>query len=214
VRGNRFVSLWHHAEQSARACWIACCLEAGLAVLSLTVAIKLINRPREVVRVGCDGIPALLKIDEPRNSEPDEREIRAFATAFATFYVRRDSYSIVNDFAWCAARMAPELRDKFKAFARGQPGQPSLISKIERLQQRTEVDSSSLEISVDQRVYPWRATVRGVVHVISAAPTAEQRFELELELVRTSREELIEGLLVWPLKTRGMFGQETLDRTS
>ncbi len=34
------------------------------------------------------------------------------------FFTRADSYSVVNDYVWCAARMAPELQQTFKDEAR------------------------------------------------------------------------------------------------
>ena len=164
------------------------------------MAARLLARPREVVRIGCDGIPQVVTINDAVYEEPDEREIRAFATSFASFYARSDSYSIVNDFVWCARRMTPELRDRFKALVKGGAGRPSLIAAIEALKRRTEVQVS--DVAVDKRSYPWHARVRGVQKVVGDADAA-QAFELDLELVHTSRDELIEGLLVWGIEARG-----------
>jgi len=200
MTARRVLAFWQSAEERALFWHRAALFEGLTLVLSLVVSGRLLARPREVVRIGCDGIPQLVTINEAVYSEPDEREIRAFATAFATFYARSDSYSIVNDLVWCAKRMTPELRERFKSLARGTAARPSLVEAIEAQKRRTEVEIS--DVTIDKRSYPWRARVRGLQKVVGA-PEGGQGFELDLDLVRTSRDELIEGLLVFGVTARG-----------
>jgi hypothetical protein len=170
--------------------------------LSLVTTIRVWNRPREVIRIGCDGIPQVVTLDSAAYSEPNEREIRAFATEFAVFYARSDSFSILNDLVWCANRMAPELRERFKRSVRGTAATPGVITVIEKLKRRTQVDPATLEIQADKRPYPWKVSVKGVRQVVGDAGPGES-FELDLELVRASREEHLEGLLVWAIRAKG-----------
>ncbi|MGH9887063.1 MAG: hypothetical protein ACREBE_16175 [bacterium] len=171
-------------------------------VLSLATTIRVWNRPREVIRIGCDGIPQVVTLDNAAYSEPNEREIRGFATEFAVFYARSDSYSVLNDLVWCANRMAPELRERFKRNVRGAPDTPGIIKVIEKLQRRTQIDPATLEIEVDKRPYPWKVKVKGARQIVGDAASGET-FELELDLVRASREERLEGLLVWSIRAKG-----------
>lgn len=199
---SRFVAIWASHEARARL-WFRLFLAAAAAlVLSLVTTLRVWNRPREVVRIGCDGIPQVVTLDNVSYSEPNEREIRAFATEFAVFYARSDSYSILNDLVWCANRMAPELRERFKRSVRGTPETPGLISVIEKLQRRTQIDPATLEIQVDKRPYPWKVNVKGVRQIVGDKTPGES-FELELDLVRASRDEHLEGLLVWAIHAKG-----------
>lgn len=199
---NRFVAIWASHEARARL-WFRLFLlaAAGLAV-SLLTTIRVWNRPRDVIRIGCDGIPQVVRLDNVAYSEPNEREIRAFATEFAVFYARSDSYSILNDLVWCANRMAPELRDRFKRSVRGTAETPGIITVIEKLKRRTQIDPAILDIQVDKGPYPWKVQVKGVRQVVGDAGPGES-FELELNLVRASREEQLEGLLVWGIRAKG-----------
>src|SRR5262249_5258263 len=174
---------------------------AGL-VLSLVTTIRVWNRPREIIRIGCDGIPQVVTLDSAAYSEPNERELRAFATEFAVFYARSDSYSILNDLVWCANRMAPELRERFRRAVRGPATAPGLVSVIEQLKRRTQIDPATLDIQVDKRPYPWKVRVTGVRQVVGDGGPGDT-FELELDLVRASREEHLEGLLVWAIRAKG-----------
>jgi len=199
---SRFVAIWASHEARARI-WFRLFLTAaaGLA-LSLATTLRVWNRPREVIRIGCDGIPQVVTLDNTSYSEPNEREIRAFATEFAVFYARSDSFSILNDMVWCANRMAPELRDQFKRTVRGTQERPGLVTVIEKLQRRTQIDPAALDIVIDKRPYPWRVGVKGVRQVVGETGSGEA-FELDMELVRTSREERVEGLLVWGIRAKG-----------
>jgi hypothetical protein len=199
---SRFIAIWASHEARARL-WFRLFLmaSAGLA-LSLVTTIRVWNRPREVVRIGCDGIPQVVRLDNVAYSEPNEREIRAFATQFAVFYARSDSYSILNDLVWCASRMAPELRERFKRSVRGTPQTPGLVQVIEKLHRRTQIDPANLDIQVDKAAYPWKVQVKGVRQVVGDSGPGET-FELSLELVRASREEQLEGLLVWAIRAKG-----------
>ena len=199
---SRFVAIWASHEARARL-WFRLFLvtSAGL-VLSLVTTIRVWNRPREVVRIGCDGIPQVVTLDNAAYSEPNEREIRAFATEFAVFYARSDSYSVLNDLVWCANRMAPDLRERFKRSVRGTPETQGIVQVIEKLQRRTQVDPATLEIQVDKRPYPWKVNVKGVRQMVGDKGPGEG-FELDLDLVRASRDERLEGLLVWAIHAKG-----------
>jgi hypothetical protein len=199
---SRFVAIWASHEARARL-WFRLFLvtTAGL-VLSLITTIRVWNRPREVVRIGCDGIPQVVTLDNVAYSEPNEREIRAFATEFSVFYARSDSFSVLNDLVWCANRMAPDLRERFKRSVRGTPGTQGIVTVIEKLRRRTQVDPATLEIQVDKRPYPWKVNVKGVRQVVGETGPGEG-FELEFDLVRASRDERLEGLLVWSIRAKG-----------
>ncbi len=199
---RRFVAIWASHEARARL-WFRLFLvaTAGL-LLSLVTTIRVWHRPREVVRIGCDGIPQVVTLDNQAYSEPNEREIRAFATEFAVFYARSDSYSILNDLVWCANRMAPDLRERFKRTVRGSHDKPGLIPVIEKLKRRTQIDPTTLTVEVDKRPYPWKVRVKGIRQTVGET-TAGESFELELDLVRASRDEHVEGLLVWAIRAKG-----------
>ena len=199
---SRFVAIWASHEARAKL-WFRLFLvtTAGL-VLSLITTIRVWNRPREVVRIGCDGIPQVVTLDNAAYSEPNEHEIRAFATEFSVFYARSDSFSILNDLVWCANRMAPDLRERFKRSVRGTPGTQGIVTVIEKLQRRTQVDPATLEIQVDKRPYPWKVTVKGVRQLVGD-PGPGEGFELDFDLVRASRDERLEGLLVWAIRAKG-----------
>ncbi len=199
---SRFVAIWASHEARARV-WFRLFLVATAALLlSLITTIRVWHRPREVVRIGCDGIPQVVALDNQAYSEPNEREIRAFATEFAIFYARSDSFSILNDLVWCANRMAPDLRERFKRAVRGSAERPGLIPVIEKLQRRTQVDPATLTVDVDKRPYPWKVHVKGVRQRVGDNGPGET-FDLDLDLVRTSRDEHIEGLLVWGIRAKG-----------
>jgi hypothetical protein len=194
------MAFWRSAEERAIFWHRLALFEAFAVCLSLVVTGRVLGKPREVIRVGCDGIPQVVTINDTVYSEPDEREIRSFAASFASFYGRADSYSIVNDLVWCAKRMTPELRARFKALVKGRGGRPGLVEAVEALKRRTEVEVS--EVQVDKRSYPWHARVRGVQKVVGESEGG-QGFELDLDLVRTSRDELVEGLLIWGIQAHG-----------
>jgi hypothetical protein len=191
---NRLFALWESYETRARVWfWLFVAASVVLA-LSLLATLRLVGRPREVVRIGCDGIPQVVRIDEQAYSEPDEREIRAFAAQFAVFFARADSYSVVNDYVWCAARMAPELQQAFKGEAQ------KAIAVVETLKRRTEVEASALAVGIDKRPFPWKAAVKGMRRILAVEDGAsrEEAFSLDLELVRTERTlQNPFGLLVW-----------------
>lgn len=200
---SRFVAFWASAEKRALIWFRLAATQAVLLALTLVILGRVLARPREVIRIGCDGIPQVVQIDEAVYSEPAEQEIRAFAATFGMFYARSDSYSVVNDLVFCMRRMTPELRERFKVIARGSRERPGIAAVVESLKRRTQVDPPSLDVKVDKHTYPWRAVVRGRRQVVGEPPDAAQPFELELDLVRTSRDELIEGLLVWGIRAKG-----------
>jgi hypothetical protein len=210
---SRFIAIWASHEARARIWFRLFIVSTAGMVLSLVTTIRVWNRPREVVRIGCDGIPQVVTLDNASYSEPNEREIRAFATEFAVFYARSDSFSILNDMVWCANRMAPELRERFKRTVRGAQDKPGLIQVIEKLQRRTQIDPASLEIQVDKRPYPWKAKVKGVRQLVGDT-SAGEAFELEMDLVRASRDEHVEGLLVWAIQAKGDPVERVLANTA
>ena len=165
-RNSRFVAFWATAEKRARICFWVAAVQTVLLALALFSLIRVLARPREVIRVGCDGIPQLVQINEVVYSEPAEQEIRAFASGGS---------SVVNDLAYCMRRMTPELRERFKALARGSRERPGLVSVIESLKRRTQIDPGSLEVKVDKRSYPWRAVVKGARQVVGQPPEGASR---------------------------------------
>lgn len=190
---NLFTALWkRHAQHAAT--WRALCLgQAVVTVLSLGLVHTLLHRPREVVRVGCDGIPQLVRLDPRQYSEPNEHEIQAFVRLWAVAYARNDSWSAVHDAVYVARYMLPELRETYRRRMKGTPGHPGLLAQLEAVQRRTEIDPNRLEVRVDTRPYPWVAEVQGVRKVVGGDA---QPFGLIVKLVRAPREEIIEGLLV------------------
>jgi hypothetical protein len=98
--------------------------------------------------------------------------------------------------------MAPDLRERFKRSVRGTPGTQGIVTVIEKLRRRTQVDPATLEIQVDKRPYPWKVNVKGVRQVVGETGPGEG-FELDFDLVRASRDERLEGLLVWAIRAKG-----------
>src|SRR5262245_4006923 len=194
---NRLFALWESHEARARV-WFWLFASAGvLLALSMLATLRLLGRPREVVRIGCDGIPQVVRIDEEAYSEPDEREIRAFAAQFAVFFARADSFSVVNDYVWCAARMAPELQQAFKGEAR------QAIAVVEALKRRTEIVPATLSVEINKRAFPWQAAVKGTRRILAVEDAAAQdeALSLDLELVRADRTlQNPFGLLVWRVR--------------
>ncbi len=203
VNQSRFVAFWAAHERRAQVYGRLLSVTLVLLGLSLVNTYRAWSQPREVVRIGCDGIPQLVRINEEVYSEPDEREIRAFASMFTVMYARADSHSVVNDFLFCMSKMTPELRDRFRPQVRGTPERPGAVQVVEGLGRRTQVDPGTLEIAIDKKVYPWRVTVKGVRQIVGAGPEGDEKFELSLELVRASRNQVLEGLLVYAIHAKG-----------
>jgi hypothetical protein len=201
--GSRFIAIWASHEARARLWSRLFFVAVACLLLSLVTTIRVWTRPREVVRIGCDGIPQVVTLDNAAYSEPNEREIRAFATQFAVFYARSDSFSILNDLVWCANRMAPDLRERFKKTVRGSAETPGLVPVIEKLKRRTQIDPTALEIVVDKKPYPWKVQVKGLRQVVGETSAPGEAFELDIDLVRASRDEHLEGLLVWGIRAKG-----------
>lgn len=192
---NRMMAVWASADTRARVWFTVACV-TGLALFaSLWTTIHLLNRPREVVRVGCDGVPQLVTITGAYD-EPNDAEIRAFVTAFAIQYGRMDSFSVMNDVVFCAQNLVPELRETFRVTGR------QLIATLEPLRRRTHVDPARVEIELDKTRYPVTARVKGVRQVLGNRPE-EQPFQFTLELVRASRREVLTGLLVYRIHADG-----------
>jgi hypothetical protein len=194
VADNLFTALWkRHAQHAAT--WRALCLgQAVITVLALVLAFTLLHRPREVVRIGCDGIPQLVRLDVQQYAEPNEREIQAFVRTWAVAYARADSFSAVNDAVYVSRYMVPELREAYRRHMRGTAGQPGLLAQLEAVKRRTEIDPNDLEVRVDTHQYPWAVEVHGERRIVGAADV--QRFALVVKLVRAPREQVLEGMLV------------------
>ena len=203
VSNNRFVAFWAAHERRAQVYGRLLTASLVLLAVSLVNTYRAWNQPREVVRIGCDGIPQLVRINDDVYSEPDEREIRAFAARFAVRVARADSFSVVNDYLDVLPLMVPELRQRFRREARGSADQPGAVQVVQSLKRRTQVDPATLEVSVDKRPYPWRVVVHGVRQVVGQGVAANEKFEVHLELVRASRNEIVEGLLVHGMRTKG-----------
>ena len=76
------------------------------------------------------------------------------------------------------------------------------MTVIEKLQRRRQIDPATLEIQVDKRPYPWKMNVKGLRQLVGDKGPGEG-FELDMDVVRTSRDEYLEGLLVWALRAKG-----------
>ena len=94
------------------------------------------------------------------------------------------------------------LRERFKRIVRGTSEGPGVVKVIEKLRRRTQIDPATLDIQVDKRPYPWKVKVKGTRQIVGESGPGES-FELELDLVRASREENLEGLLVWSIRAKG-----------
>lgn len=207
---NRAVAFWVGQERRARLYgWIAACM-TGINVVAQVNLYRQAHREREVVRIGCDGIPQLVRVNDEVYAEPDEREIRAFAAEFTVFFMRGDSFSAVNDAAWCARRMTPELAEAYKTAMRGSRERPGAISVLESLKRRTQIDAGALQIAIDKKSYPWRVNVKGARQIVGTADAVSQPFEIDLELLRASRNEVIQGLIVAGVRPRGETSQAAI----
>ena len=206
VGDNRFIAIWASHEARERL-WRRLCITSALLLgMSLLGNLVLVRRPLAVVRVDPSGVPELIQLryDDPSQTDPSEREIRAFAASFAVFLMRGDSFSVRHDWAYVSGSMSPRLYRAFQAQAIGTPQTPGAVALIEGLRQRTDVPVESLEIEVDKKPYPWRARVKGKRVIVGTDTPVEQPFEVELELLRTQRRpESLEGLVVWDLHTKG-----------
>jgi hypothetical protein len=202
VAASRFHAFWATYETRARI-WFRLFLgTAILLALSLVTTIRAWNRPREVIRIGCDGLPALVRLEETY-SEPHDIEIEAFARRFVELYARGDSYSIANDFAACQRYMRPELREAFRRQARGTPERAGAIALIEALKRRTQIDPRAMTVAIDKKPWPWLVRVEGVRQIVGEGAESNQAFAVELEIVRADRREILEGLLVYGIRSRG-----------
>lgn len=208
AQSSRFIDFWRAADRRGQLWFWVGMVSSTALVLSLITTIRLLNKPREVIRISCDGIPTLVSINERVYTEPNEIEIRAFVSRFAVLFARADSYSVVNDYVEVARMMAPKLRERFVAEARGgKDGRAGAIAVIEGLERRCQIALDTLELEIDKRSYPWVVQVRGHRQVVGEKDT--QPFQLTVELVRASREEILEGLLVDGIKSGGgAFGSQ------
>ena len=201
---NKLTAVWkRHADQAAT--WRGLCLGQGVvAVLSLGVAYVLLHRPRDVIRIGCDGVPQLVRLDVEQYGEPTEREIQAFVRRWSVGYARADSFSALHDAVDTGRYMVPELRDAYRLRMRGTPGRPGLVAQIEALKRRTEIEPNDLDVRVNTRVYPWAVEVRGVRKVVGRDDP--QTFGLSIRLVRAPREQVLEGMLVQEVRDIEVVG--------
>jgi hypothetical protein len=200
-----FLAVW--AERDRRAAvygWLVMALLAR-GIFTEVNLYQLRHKEREVVRVGCDGIPQLVRVNDEVYSEPDEREIRAFAKEYTVFFMRADSYSIANDVVWCLKRMIPDLAEAYRQQMRATQEHEGVIGQIEKLHRRTQIDPSTLEVVVNKSTYPWRVEVKGARQIVSDNGQGEEKqpFELGIDLYRVSRDEIISGLVVGNVRPKG-----------
>ena len=201
---NRFIAFWASHKMRARVYGWALLLavgQMGLAQMNTYRALER-SREREVVRIGCDGIPQLVRVDNEVYAEPNDLEIQALSRKFAVKYMRADSYSIVQDVAECMDYMTTELADAYRKVMRGTEEAPGAIAQIEALKRRTQIDVEGLEVKVDKKSYPWRASVKGIRQIVGQAEG--QPFELALSFYKSERT-LVNpwGLLVTAVKVGG-----------
>ena len=116
-------------------------------------------------------------------------------------YARADSWSAANDAAECARYMRPELRVKYQQEMRGMRNRPGLIPIIERLKRRTQIDPMALKVEVDKKSYPWAVKIQGTRQIVGQGQ--DSGFSMDMELVRADRSEILEGLLVWDIRSFG-----------
>jgi hypothetical protein len=202
---SRFHAFWASYEMRATIWRRLCLVAASLLALSMVISARALARARtrEVIRIGCDGIPAVVTLAEPEYSDPNDRELQAFARRFAVQYARADSWSIANDASDCAHYMRPELRVKYQEEMRGSRTRPGLISIVQSLKRRTQIDPMALKVDVDKKVYPWVVKVEGTRQAVGKGTEGSQPFSMEVDLVRADRSEVLEGLLVWDVRSVG-----------
>lgn len=196
------MAIWRAADNRAQLWFWLFVVQSAALALSLATTIHLERKPRDLVRVGCDGVPQLFR-PTAQYSEPNEPEIRAFVSNFVVALARADSFSVVNDYVDAARRMAPNLRQTFMKEARGGGGRPGTIQVVQALKRRTQIDPSSLELEIDKTNYPWRVRTKGTRQLVGETGTESQGFALDVELVRAPREEVLEGMLVWSVHSVG-----------
>ena len=200
---SRFVAIWASHEARARLWFRLFVLTAAGLVLSLVTTIRVWNqapgghpdrlrrhpaggdaRQRRLLRAERAGDPGL-RHGVRRLLRPQRLVLRSSTTwSGAPTGWRRSCAS---------ASSAPSAE---------RPRRPGVVTVIEKLQRRTQIDPATLDIQVDKRPYPWKVKVKGVRQVVGD-PAPGEAFELELDLVRASREERLEGLLVWGIRAKG-----------
>ena len=85
---SRFIAIWASHEARAKLWFRLFIVATAGLLLSLVTTIRVWHHPREVVRIGCDGIPQVVTLDNQAYSEPNEREIRAFVPEMASTNLR------------------------------------------------------------------------------------------------------------------------------
>lgn len=198
---NRFFEAWGLADRRARLAWCAAGVQSVLALTCLALLHAEKAKEPMVYRVACDGIPTPVALTEAY-FEPSENELRAFGTNFAIHFMRGDSFSVRQDLLWCLEYMEATLADRFKRELKGSSYEPGAIGVVESLSRRTEIPRESLEVTVDKRPWPWVIKVKGVRKVLREEGEGRS-WQLELQVVRTSRRVLPEGLLVVEIRTNG-----------
>ena len=170
----------------------SCSGSRARAELGPTIALE---TPREVIRIGCDGSPGVTsQCRYPRptsaRSAPSPLSSRSLCRVSRT----RSSRLVCAPIAWRPI-FASDSRNRFVK-------QRRWSHQGHRSGSGGRIDHGSLEIQVDKRSYPWKVQVKGVRQIVGETGSGET-FELALELVRASREEHLEGLLVWGIRAKG-----------
>lgn len=199
--GNKFVLAWASAERRAiigQAVGIA-----GVVVACASLVLLHRERTREpmVIRIAQDGMPQAVVLTE-NYSEPNENDLRVFGIDFARRFMAGDSYSVRNDFVYCAERMVAELAEKFLQEAKGTPERAGAAAVIETLKRRTHIPLESMEVTVNKRDWPWRIEIKGQRQVVGQEDRPTE-WRLVLKVLKASRRLLPAGLLVHEIESDG-----------
>ena len=131
------------------------------------------NDPRvepaqEVIRIGCDGIPQVVTLDSAAYSEPNEREIRAFATESSPSSTPGATRS-PSSTTWSGAPTGwrRSCASASSAASAGRPRPRDHPGDREARSGGPRSIPATLEIQVDKRPYPWKVKVKGVRQVVS-----------------------------------------------
>ncbi len=198
--------MWASADNRAKLWLQLFIVQTFLLAVSVAGLYRVLTAPPLVYRVGCDGIPVPLTLNEAVYSEPQETELRSFAAHAALKLMRLDSYSIVNDVLETSKWMTPE------GYGRWEPELQTLVKGVEDVKRRANVDEQTLSIDIDKKAWPWIARVRGERRILTdrdeAVKIPNQPFEVTFEIVTTTRTPLNPwGLLVNAFRTQGTLLQ-------
>jgi hypothetical protein len=176
---------------------------AGIVVACAAMVMLHKERTREpmVIRIAQDGMPQAVTLTE-NYTEPNETDLRWFGIDFARRFMLGDSYSVRQDYMYCAERMVAERAGQFLQEAKGTAERAGAAAVIESLKRRTHIPLESMEVSVDKRPWPWRIEIKGERRVVGDENNVMQ-WKLQLKVVKASRRLLPSGLLVYDVEADG-----------